>query len=205
MEQRASEEKSAEASVAQPSPADVASTELMSPVAATEAALSATSPAAPQSFAVPPSVNITNVVGGPTIVIANQQSGPGFFTRAMWFVFVGWWLTGLWIALGWALLVSVIGLPIGLMMLNRVPKVLTLKPSKTTMSVTTEGAVTTISQVGIAQYRFWIRTIYFVLVGWWASLLWLVVAYLVSLTVLGIPVAFLMFDKSPFIITLRKQ
>jgi uncharacterized membrane protein YccF (DUF307 family) len=46
--------------------------------------------------------------------------------RIAYFLLVGWWLSGLWMAAAWLLCLSLIGFPLGVMMVNRVPFVITL-------------------------------------------------------------------------------
>lgn len=62
----------------------------------------------------------------------NVQHGSqhGFITRALYFIFIGWWFGFFWLNLGFALCATVILLPLGLMMLNRLPQVLTLQAPK---------------------------------------------------------------------------
>ena len=47
--------------------------------------------------------------------------------QAVWFLLVGWWVTGIWLSAAWFLNVTLIGLPLGIKMINKVPLVLTLK------------------------------------------------------------------------------
>jgi uncharacterized membrane protein YccF (DUF307 family) len=49
---------------------------------------------------------------------------------------------------------------------------------------------------------FAVRAIYFVLIGWWLSLVWLELAWLFSATIIGLPLAFLMFDRVGTVMTL---
>ena len=50
-----------------------------------------------------------------------------FLLRVLWFFILGWELTGVWILVAWALNATIILLPVGLWMIDRVPQVLTLK------------------------------------------------------------------------------
>jgi len=55
--------------------------------------------------------------------MANTNSfSPNIIIRALWFILLGWGLTGLWLAIAWILNVSVIFLPIGLKMISLTPK-----------------------------------------------------------------------------------
>lgn len=72
----------------------------------------------------PPTVLNTNTI----LVLGNQPSGHGFVVRALWFLFVGWWLSGNVISLGGLAMVTVIGLPLAFWLFNRVPQAQTLRP-----------------------------------------------------------------------------
>jgi len=50
-----------------------------------------------------------------------------FWQRALWFVCVGWWAVGLAMLLAYALCLTLVLLPVGLMLFNRVPAVMTLQ------------------------------------------------------------------------------
>ncbi len=146
-------------------------------------------------------------VPGPTVVLAQNAAGPGCLVRALYFCFIGLWLGLFWTGLAWVLLISVIGLPFGLLMLNRIPKVMTLKPVRTQTQIVSNGGVTLVSQGQVAQQPFWLRTVYFLAVGWWLSGIWLSVAWsLVGITFgPGLPLAFWMFDRTPAIVTLAQS
>lgn len=52
-----------------------------------------------------------------------------FLLRALWFIFVGWWLAGIALAIGYALCMTFIGLPFGFVIFDMVPGMLTLRRS----------------------------------------------------------------------------
>lgn len=183
------------------------------PLTSAAVAPMAVAPAAATIPALNQTINVTvqapAVAAAPTpvVVLAQQAAGPGCLVRALYFCFVGLWLGVLWTGLAWFLLVTVIGLPLGLAMLNRIPQVMTLKPVRTQTQVTSAGGVVVISQGQVAQHPFWLRALYFALVGWWLSGAWLGAAWAVvgfSLG-LGLPLAFWMFDRTPAIVTLARQ
>ena len=60
-----------------------------------------------------------------TVIV--QSGSPGFVVRALWYVFVGWWLTGLAMGLAYVLAVTVVGLPAAFYIFNRIPALLTLR------------------------------------------------------------------------------
>ncbi|NHN59227.1 MULTISPECIES: YccF domain-containing protein [Halorussus] len=129
----------------------------------------------------------------------NQQHGTrerSLVVRAAWYVFVGWWATGLWLSVAWLLNLSVVGLPLGIKMINKVPKVLTLKAEANS------GLVD--RRAGSDQPSLVVRAAYFVFVGWWASGVWMGAAYLVSLTVVGLPLAIVMYNKLPYVTSLYR-
>ena len=78
---------------------------------------------------------------------------------------IGWWLGQLAIFAAWFWNLLVITLPLGLFILNRLPQIITLRPATQDL----EGAVLRDQP----QRTLILRALYFVLVGWWFSFLWL--------------------------------
>src|SRR5215217_9308810 len=124
---------------------------------------------------------------------------PNLILRVVWFLLVGWWLTGILSVAAWALNATIIGLPLGLGIINRLPLAATLRPSRSQYRV--ENGVL---QPGVEQYPLLLRAIYFVLVGWWLSGLWMAAAYALLLTVVGMPAAFWMYGRIGAITTLYR-
>lgn len=135
-----------------------------------------------------------------------QEKGPGLLIRAIYFIFVGLWLGGIWTTVAWVLVVSIIGLPIGLMMLNRIPQIMTLKPVRTNRYMQNVNGHWVMRTSNQPQASFLARAIYFILIGWWFSALWLAAAWAISgITLgLGLPLSFWMFDRVPAITTLSR-
>jgi uncharacterized membrane protein YccF (DUF307 family) len=48
------------------------------------------------------------------------------WARALWFICVGWWLGAIWMSIAYFLCLIIIGLPLGIMMFNRIGGVMTL-------------------------------------------------------------------------------
>jgi uncharacterized membrane protein YccF (DUF307 family) len=132
-----------------------------------------------------------------------RSSDVPFIIRALWFFFVGWELTGVWILIAWALNATIIGLPLGLWMIDRVPQVLTLKSRS--------GVLLVDKKQGLSQYlpqrqpSIIIRAAYFVLIGWWFSLLWAALAWALCATILGLPLGVMMLHALPTVTTLHQS
>lgn len=126
---------------------------------------------------------------------------PNILIRAVWFLLVGWELTALWLTVAWLLNISIIGLPIGLKMINWAPKVLTLKDIEKEKRLE-DGEITI---TGPRQRNIFLRASYFILVGWWLSLIWMAVGYLISLTIIGLPFGIWMLNRLPEVTTLYKS
>jgi uncharacterized membrane protein YccF (DUF307 family) len=136
-----------------------------------------------------------------TVII--QQRGHGCFAQILWFLFIGWWATGLWISVAWILCVLILPLPVGVMMLNRVPKVLALREPGGNLKIsiiTSDGKLVDIRK----QRNFFVRAIYFILIGCWWSAIVIVLAYAASLTIIGLPLGFWLFDRVPGALTLYR-
>lgn len=126
-----------------------------------------------------------------------SDDSPSLVVRAIWFVAVGWWLTGVLLSVAWVLNVTVVGLPIGIKLINMVPKALTLKSTDNSDVNRVEVGGSSGSSPGLIT-----RGVYFVLVGWWASLIWMGIAYVLCLSVLGLPIGVKMFNKLPKVVSL---
>ena len=128
-----------------------------------------------------------------------------FILRVLWFIFIGWHITLWWILVAWFLNLTIIGLPLGLWMLNRVPLVLTLRTARGYNVATASGDEVAWRYENVRQHSFVLRALYFVLIGWWFSLLWSVVAWLLCVTIIGLPLGVWMFNRLPEVTTLMRQ
>ncbi len=129
----------------------------------------------------------------PTSEIAAPRTAPGWFVTALWFVFVGSWLTPMWAIAALLCIVTIIGAPLGLLMLNRLPQIATLRPP---LQQPDGSAV---------PQRFWlVRALYFVFVGLWVSLVWMSLAWVFSVTLIGLPLGIWMWNRTPAVTTLAK-
>jgi len=139
-------------------------------------------------------------------VINTPDQGPGCLIRILYFIFVGLWLGGIVTIAAWVLIVTIIGLPLGLWLLNRLPQLMTLKPVQTQARVTVVDGKVLYRETSLPPHPFLLRVLYFILIGWWFSAVWLILAWLltgISLG-LGLPLAFWMFDQVPAITTLAR-
>ncbi len=112
--------------------------------------------------------------------------------RALWFLFVGLWAGQIWLLVAWLLNLTLIGLPLGMWMLNQLPRIMTLSQQRRGLHLPS----------GRSSVPFVARAIYFVLVGWWLSLLWVELAWLASALIIGLPLGFLMFERAGTVATL---
>lgn len=193
----------AQAPFAQPQPPYMGQAQGQPPFAQT--------PYMPQPQGQPPYMQQAPYMAQQTNVVVNlqQNQGPGFLVRALYFIFIGWWAGLFWLNVGYFLCLTVILLPFGLLMLNRLPQVMTLRPSgrQTQVSVSTSGGTTTVNVNvgGTQQYSMLIRAIYFILVGWWAGFFWAYLAYFLCISIFLLPVGLIMFNNLPLVLTLRRN
>ena len=130
-----------------------------------------------------------------------QRRGPNILIRFLYFFLFGLWFSGIWTAIAWMSCVTIIGLPVGLWMLNRPPQVVTLAPQRENL-VIASGQV---YRMATPQYPLWLRALWFVFIGWWLSAIWLFIAWGLSVSIIGMVIAFWMFDQAPTIITLARR
>lgn len=139
-----------------------------------------------------------------TVVIETNQN-PGCLLQILWFAFVGVWLGQAWMVVAWFFMITIIGIPLGIAMLNMLPKVIALRQPQHSVLVRT-GADGQILQREVApqQVNIILRALYFLLIGWWFSAIWMEAAYAISLTIIGLPIGFWMFDRVPAVLTLKQ-
>ncbi len=141
-----------------------------------------------------------------TVTVPTRDQGPGCLIRILYFIFVGLWLGGIVTIAAWVLNITIIGLPLGLWLLNRLPQIMTLKPAPIQGKVTIVDGKVIYRQSTLPARPFLLRALYFLLIGWWFSLIWLIMAWLLTgLSLgLGLPLAFWMFDQVPALTTLAR-
>ncbi len=116
------------------------------------------------------------------------------FVRALWFVFLGWWLTPIVVNLAWFFNVTVVLAPIGIKLINLVPTVLTLQESRSF----------TEPDLARGQHSLLVRALYFVFVGWWLSFLWANAAAILAITIIGLPISIWLANRLPFVTSLYR-
>jgi uncharacterized membrane protein YccF (DUF307 family) len=125
-----------------------------------------------------------------------------FLLRIIWFFVLGWELAGVWILVAWAFNATIIGLPIGIWMIDRVPQVLTLKARSGDWVVDLKNGQSQFKPKD--QFSWLIRLPYFILVGWWMSLLWAAFAWLICATIILLPIGVVMLHALPAVTTLQR-
>ncbi len=129
-----------------------------------------------------------------------------FILRVLWFFLIGWHVTLYWVVAAWFLVVTIIGMPLGLWMLNRTPMVLTLRrPRGYTVMHIEDGQAVARAYRSAPQRAFLVRAIYFVLIGWWFSLIWSLAAWALCVTIIGLPIGVPMLNRLPNVTTLMRQ
>lgn len=129
-----------------------------------------------------------------------EAQGPNLLLRVLYFVLIGWWLGAIISGVAWFLNALIIGLPLGLWLINRLPTFITLRPQEQAWRV--EGGVL---RQGKPQHAFVLRAVYFLLVGWWLSGLWMALAYALLLTIVLLPISFWMYGRIGAVTTLYRS
>ncbi len=129
-----------------------------------------------------------------------------FLVRLLWFFLVGWHVTLYWIVAAWVLNLTIIGLPLGVWMLDRVALVLTLRmPRSYAVAQVQDGDRIEWRYHDVPQPFFLVRLIYFLLIGWWFSLLWVLLGWLLCVSIIGLPFGVWMLNRLPAVTTLMRH
>ena len=138
-------------------------------------------------------------------MLAERKSGPGLLVRALYFLLVGWWLTGIVAGVAWFSMITIIGLPLGIWLINRIPTVLTLRPRTSYVYAWTDASGRTFTtEATIDQPPWWARGLWFVFVGWWASAFVMTIGYALCLLIITLPIGLMLFNRVPFVASLYR-
>ena len=144
------------------------------------------------------------VPGGPAPMRVQVHTGPGLLVRAVWFIVIGWWLTAFVSVIAWACLASIILLPVGIWLINRVPTVLTLRPRTADLYTWTDASGVHVGTIPIAQQHWVVRGVWFIFVGWWLSAIVMTVGYALVLLVITLPLGLMLYNRVPFAASLYR-
>lgn len=163
----------------------------------------------PQYETWPTNSNVSNVyttvnVGSPNLLITTQKQQVPFILRALWFLAVGWWLSGVFIIVGYLCCLTLILAPVGFWFLNRIPQAQTLRMRNTEFHVTEKDGITHLKEGRIQQLSWYYRAAYFPF-GLVFGAIWLFLAWTISLLILTLPLSVWMIDRSPTIISLQRN
>jgi len=127
----------------------------------------------------------------------------GFIVRALYYIFIGWWFGLLWALLSWLVYATVIGAPLGAVMLNKVPGMISLKQrEKRYKAVSAVGGHDVVEEKP-QQRRWWIRVIYYPF-GLVFSLIAIFVGWLLCVFIITLPLGIMIFNKVPAIASLHR-
>ncbi|CAM2068404.1 YccF domain-containing protein [Sulfidibacter corallicola] len=119
-----------------------------------------------------------------------------FLLRLIYFLTIGWWFGGLAALAGYLLCSSIIGLPIGVLILNRLPTFVFLREEGE------ECPYDPSHRHPAEELPFILRVIWFFVIGWALGVAVLTVGYVLLLTVIGIPIGLYLLNRVPKALTL---
>jgi uncharacterized membrane protein YccF (DUF307 family) len=137
-------------------------------------------------------------------VVVETNKNPGCLLQILWFAFIGIWLGQIWMVVAWLLMVTIIGIPFGVAMLNNLPKVIALREPTHRVAIRTASGQLVQRDYEPQQVNMVLRAVYFLLIGWWFSAVWMELAYAICLTIIGLPIGFWMFDRVPAVLSLKR-
>ena len=125
--------------------------------------------------------------------------------RLLWFYFIGLPIGAIWLNVAWFFGITIIGLPICIWMINEAPGIMTLKQQHRFKEFKVGNKTAYFIEDRFKQTSFFWRALYFLLIGWWLSLVWIEVSLIASATFIFIPLGFWMINRLPFVMTLRQD
>jgi uncharacterized membrane protein YccF (DUF307 family) len=138
-------------------------------------------------------------------VIINESKSPNIILRFLWFILIGWWVGYIVVGIAFVLEAIIIGIPLAIYLFDRLPAIMTLKAPQRKLDVYEDrkGRLET-RELRPQQHNLLLRIVYFLLIGWWLSGLWIAGAFALAATIIGTPLAFWMVDRVPFVASLAR-
>lgn len=122
-----------------------------------------------------------------------------FIVKVLYFLLFGWWLGGLVAMAGYVLCATIIGLPIGVVLLNRLPTFLWLKEPREEIISEYEFRET------VDDIPFILRILWFFVLGWSLGLAVLGIGYIFLMTLIGFPIGVWLINRVPLLLTLSRK
>jgi uncharacterized membrane protein YccF (DUF307 family) len=141
-----------------------------------------------------------------TSTIVRTDENPGCLIQLLWFFFFGVWLGQVWMAVAWLLMITVIGLPVGISMVNVLPKIIALRAPVRHWKIYICGPCDTEKQeIKVPQLNFYLRAYYSLFIGLWLCAVSMEAAFWLCASVIGLPIGFWVFDWIPAILSLHRS
>lgn len=134
-----------------------------------------------------------------------QPTRTPFIIRAIWFLLVGWWLSGVFIVAGYLCIASIVFAPLGFWFLNRVGVAQTLRDRDVAnvSAIDAEGAHY-LRETTAQQIPWPIRVVYLP-IGLIVGAAWLTVAWMLGNLIITLPISIWMINRAPAVITLQRN
>lgn len=142
-------------------------------------------------------------MSSPTSAYWSESNSPSWVLRIIWFILVGWWLSAIFMVIGLVSLATIILAPVGFWFINRVPWAQTLRKRSTRFAYMEREGSLVLTEHRAQQFPWIIRLLYLP-VGFVLGLVWLSIAWSISLPIIGLPISVWMVDRAPTIITLER-
>ena len=95
-----------------------------------------------------------------TIDPSQQKRSPGCLISVLWYIFIGWWASGI-AVFAWLCMLTIVGIPLGVAIINRIPKIVALREPETShaLLITYREGKATIETVSPRQHNIFLRAL----------------------------------------------
>ena len=131
--------------------------------------------------------------------VGDVQEGPGMLIRFIWMLVIGWWLSGLFYFVGAILTLLIVTAPLGMLVIQKIGWAFSLYQESSLMYVS-DGQTTMVMEK--QQTSFIVRFLYFFFIGWWIGGFALGLAWILGITIIGLPLSFMIMNRLGKIMTL---
>ena len=101
-------------------------------------------------------------------------------------------------------MITIIGLPLGIWLINRIPTVITLRPRTRSVRDGRRRRHGLLASAGSRSCPWPVRGIWFILVGWWASAIVMAIGWVLLVLIITIPIGLWLYNRVPFVASLYR-
>ncbi len=119
-----------------------------------------------------------------------SKKPPNILLRLLWMIVIGWWLSAIFYIIAAILTLLIVTSPLGMMVVQKIGWAFSLYSEEQPIGAKNK------------QPSFILRFLYFIVIGWWLGGIALSIAWILGISIIGLPLSFMIMNRMGKIMTL---